>query len=527
MPAFIERFGGAVERFGQRLAGKPTSASAAIGTVFGASSHDRLAQYRLREMLYDNEEWLPTSRGGQLENILQGELGKSPDACRGVQVPGYIFPFARIVDAHQRLIPGVWGDGVKIAPTFRGRPVHPKLLDATVDPVGTTWKNSHLNTEKSSLLYMGPNYGTVGLRAVYEPADRPEDRRVSVHLIHPGTIAAYRRNLRGNVTYIRLESVEEDPDGSTHRIVEVMTEESFSRTRDGIEKLTPAQRRNPFPWVPVVVILHKSKTPGQLFGDHCYRGLERPVMGVNWSLANLLRSADQYAFAQVFMAAEGDAPVRVVLGNNVVLYNKLSKDGPRPEVQLLVPDIDFAGALSVIQEVRQEMRNSYPLMAMTEMKDLANQSGESKRQSMLAAKAILENVRPNYIDPVVQVMGMCHAYGILNSIPAYDVGTGLGTVDAADRAHGGGTGPAAFDLLLDDVIAETPDDAIVNTTSRYAEIEKKIAIAGDVMGERERLRLVGYDAPMIDRLLGERALDDVQKALAGGGATIGGNGEPE
>jgi hypothetical protein len=319
----------------------------------------------------------------------------------------------------------------------------------------------------------------------------------------------YEEDTRGNVTRVRLEYTIVMGFADDARDVEVVEEfdrESFSRTYDGVEQLTPEQQRNEMGFCPYVIYRHRG-TKG--WGRPCHDGTLPLIDATNWTITNQGESIYEFIWPKWFFTAGGPKPESIPLGRTEALYVATSADAPNPSATAIVPQIDHAGCQKFIEDRKREIRERQPETALGSLDTLSGLSGESYAKLLLACEERVMSARVNLQHALKRAIAMAFSYQIANRMA--DFGTGLGTREAADRAFN--DGKLAFSFKTQPALPLTAADKIQQVDMQTAERTKNFADAAAAqrlgVDEEEVLRIAGFDEEKIVEILVRRRSADV------------------
>jgi hypothetical protein len=129
-------------------------------------------------------------------------------------------------------------------------------------------------------------------------------------------------------------------------------------------------------------------------------------------------------------------------------------------------------------------------------------------QVLKPVEAAVLRARRTYESSVISALQIALSSGVLLGL--WDLGTGKGTADAADRAYDDGQGVEAFRFADRPAIAPTPQQQLVTAQASVADKQAKATLAKTavVVSDRERLRLAGYSDADIEVIESEKAEQD-------------------
>lgn len=423
---------------------------------------------------------------GNLVGILR-TLGKPSDADAPPIIP-YYNPVPAIVGCYSNALGGRLGRDLKVE-----TPAQDPLPKATDDAISRIWRWSNLDTRLGEFTEMLSNQGTVGIR-VASDGDR-------VHLIFdpPSIIAEWEEDSRGNVVWVVLEytGYEQPAPFQPEQPVEVAAfygRDRFSVTVGGKERLTPEQQINTLGVCPYVIARHQRRN-GSRWGVHAYEGSENAIHGINWSLSQLDEATARAINETVFMAGAGEAPTEVALGRLTAMYVKLAAGIPAPELKYIVPQLAIGETGDSIIRNVELLWTRQPQLILNAMKLLSGVSGETLAQMLKPVESEIERARRLYEDAMVRAVMIAESVGIVDGL--WNLGTGTGSKEAADRAYDDGQGKSAFAFKDRPLLPPTVYQKIQQATADTAEQLAKFTVAAaasKVVGDREEiLRIAGYD----------------------------------
>jgi hypothetical protein len=510
----LSNFGNGLGRTAQGIyarlfAGYTTSPAARDVGGGGASGREsRLSKeaYRVRDLMLDGTVYAPrrgTAGGGYLWDI-QRALGKPCDADAPPILP-YYNPVPAVVGCYQNAVGGRLGEELKVEDP-NGDP----LKRAVEDAIRRVWRWSNLDASLEELTTLVANQGTAGIRVVSEGGPDP---RVYLRFDHPGAIADAEEDARGNLVNVllRYQTYFQENLGDPYTPVEVeelIGKQRHSQLIGGVQQLEADQQRNALGVCPYVVIRHARRT-GEFFGRHAYDGSEMPIHGINWGLSQVDEATARAINETVFMAGAGDAPDEMQLGRLTAMYVKLSNGVPAPEMKYIVPQLAIGETGESIVRNVELLYTRQPELILNALKLLSGTSGETLAQVLKPVEAAVLRARRMYESAIVSAVQIALSAGVLLGL--WDLGTGTGTADAADRAYDGGQGPEAFRFADRPALPPTPQQMLTTAQASVADKQAKATLAKSAVAvsDRERLRLAGYTDAEIEQIESEKADQDV------------------
>lgn len=448
-----------------------------LGDIDGKMDGDQSARnhrYAFNTSFLENRVYHLAANGGFREQIFKEAFGLdcTPD---GLKLVGAYNPITAIVAAYQNVFRGVFGKELKVDDEVNGQPVNALLNDEKNSPVAKLWRWSNLDTEKEQLQTWAANLGTVGIRVVAQNDEAPEKRRVFLQFDHPAAIYDFEQDDRGNVTEIELRY--EDWQGPLSkrekvRVREIITKDKFRKEIDGRSVLEPDQKKNELGVCPYVILRHRAQGSG--FGRWAYSGSEDIIHWINWLITNQGESVMEHNWPNWFAAAGGNAPVEISIGKRKVAYCKTTPDTPPPIFQPLVADLDQEGTLKFWNELVDRLHERQPELATVAMKVLSGQSGETIAKLQQPAESAIKKARAQYEHAVIRALQIGLSEGIRMSL--WELGTGMGSAEAADKAYQSGKEDFAFTERT--ALPMTPFDQITQADANVAEDKAKATMAG-------------------------------------------------
>lgn len=502
MPTLTDRIYSAGRDFVRRVSGNGAPAPLASASAW--------SDYDLRDMLYAGSIYRLTADGGALRDVLRslGRPCRSQDEAK-YPIRGYYNPVPAIVEFYSNAFGGQLGRDLKVADEVNGRKVRPAMADA----VRQVWRWSNLDNRLREYTSLGANQGTVGIRVVVRPGPEP---RVYLDFDDPRFIRNAVLDHRGNVetVYLEYSTPVFDVDGretGTEPVEEVISKFGFSLKVGGKETLSAEQQRNDLGVAPYVLVRHLT-TPGEVFGRHAYFGTEPAIHGINFGLSQLDESVVAHVWPYLFATAPAKKPEKFTTNRYTLIYSQTREGMPPPTFDAMVPELDFAGTLEHLKGLMDRVRDKQPQVVLNELSLLSNISGETLAQVKSAARAESRRARTVYEDGAIRAVQIAVSLGIFNRVPGFELGTGAGTKEAADRAFGGGDGPEAFAFAdrpeLPPTVYEKIQQAKADVSDRVekfalASAAKKVGVSG-----REVWRLADYTEDQIEAMEEEIAEQD-------------------
>lgn len=458
-----------------------------VTSAYSASEYE-VRDWMLAGTVYNRSR----SRNGNLDAILRS-LGK-PCGVDAPPIIGYYNPVPAIVGCYANALGGTLGQELELL-TPDGDPL-PKAVD---DAVSRVWQWSGLNGGLNEFTDLLANQGTVGIRVA------SLEGKVYLKFDPPEIINDFEEDARGNTVWVNLVYTGYEYDESG-REKAVQVDAFFSRDTisirvDRVERVAADDQRNDLGVCPYRIARHLRRA-GKKWGVHAYEGSELPVHGINWGLSQLDEGVARAINETVFMAGAGDSPTQVQLGRLTAMYVKLAQGIPAPELQYIVPQLKLGEAGESFARNVEMLWTRQPELILNALKLLSGVSGETLAQVLKPVEAAVKRARTNYESSIVASLQIALSVGVVNGL--WNLGTGIGTKDAADRAYDDGQGVEAMVFQPRPLLPPTPQgqlvDAQVSTADQLAKFTLATTARGVIGDPEELLRLAGYDKKDIKRL---------------------------
>lgn len=453
-----------------------------------------------------------TGRGSYQTSILHA-LGKPCDDAP--PIINYYNPVPAIVGCYANALGGRLGEELEVE-TPDGEP----LQDVVSDAIGRLWKWSGLDTSLETFTTLLANQGSAGIKIVSVGGDSP---RVYLRYVHPRDIDDAIEDDRGNLTGVRLKyaGLSESPLGeqpTVTEVIETLDKERFSIMVDGVEQLEGDAGVNELGVCPFVLARH-TRRHGDFYGRHAYEGSENAIHSYNWALSQLDEATARAINETVFMAGAGDKPSEVQLGRLTAMYVKLTAGIPAPELKYIVPQLAIGEVRDTIVQNIELLYTRQPELILNALKLLSGTSGETLLQVLRPVEAAVLRARRLYEDAKVRSIQIGLSAGIMLGL--WNLGTGTGTREAAERAYDDGQGPEAFRFADRPALPETPQVRLINAQAAVAEQKEKFNLAAAaqkiVNDPKELLTLAGYDEAEATRLASIKPAPDPNAPQNGNG----------
>lgn len=505
--AGLERAGTGIYR---RLAGFTTAPALRNGATSGNVIGSRLQTqaYDVREQMLAGTVY--AKYGGYHNDILKA-LGKPCDYVNSEgetvyqpPITPYYNPVPAIVGCYANALGGRLGEELKLE-----QPNGDPLDDAVADAIARIWRWSNLDTKLEELTTLAANQGTAGIRIVAEDGDSP---RVYLQFDKPSRIKDAEEDTRGNLvnvllTYQTYYSEQLGIDPQEYAVKELIGKDAHSVLVGNTQQLEPDQLENALGVCPYVLMRHTRRTD-DFFGRHAYEGSENAIHGINWALSQLDEAAARAISETIFMTGAGDRPDSLQLGRFTAIYVKLAQGVPQPGLEHIVPQLAIGEMGESIARNVEFLWVRQPELILNSLKILSGTSGETMAHARFSVEAAVMRARRSYEDALIRAIQIGLSAGIMLGL--WDLGTGTGTREAADRAYDDGQGPEAFRFADRPALPETPQQQLVKAQASVAEQQAKATLAKSLSGVsgRERLRVQGYSDDDIEQMEEEIAEQD-------------------
>lgn len=432
---------------------------------------ERKEVYELLHNYYFNQVYNRGEYGGSLDyvNELLGEA-----AAR--DLAPYINPIEQVIELYaQNTFRGNFGDEITIAEKVgtkrNSRPVNEKILD----PLEQIWEWSNINGEKDRYARIASLYGTAGIRVVARvgadyPFDAIADRRVYLQFEHPGVIEDYVEDARSNVTQIltehriqegdlnikkdestrdwhiyrmlmnktRFETIRDDKPynntGITRRSIDDGYRYNDAQETTESDENSFATYDNIYGFVPYVLAFFR-KHEGK-WGAWSFAGSEQLIDRINALCSHINRQIHRHVNATWMVTTSGDEPEEFHFGGNrVLLITRNPEQTADTTVEPLIANLSLSEAIEQLKFLVTILADKLPELKAVMGEYLSNQSGETIAQLRKPAEDKLQAFRANCEASLIKAQKMALSVGIV--LGCWDVGTGQGTVEAANAAYRG------------------------------------------------------------------------------------------
>ena len=399
----------------------------ATGNDARPAAADRRAAFDAWQAYYDNSIYEPISGGGQREQV-NATLGNAAAA----DLAGLYNPVAEVVDLYQHVFGGAFlpSDTApgEDEPTDIRAVARSPLVPPALDRV---WQWSNLDVAKQQLCRLAPLHGTCGLRVVAVNDADPLRRRVYLKPEHPRVITDVEQDTRGNVTAIILEYEVTEGIGDAQQVIAVREELDKAEFRIYRQNRLSSAEANALGVVPYVLLRHTDT--GDAFGLNAFYRARSPIDRLNALMTHINTQIHDHVKVDWFIAAAGAAPTRLELTGRNVIYVDTSKSTQTPTVLPMVAPLNLADSISQVNMLIGQIENRLPELKATSGVYLSGQSGETIAQLRAPAEHRIGLARTGYEDALIRAQQIALSWGIL--IGLWDLGTGMGSVEAAERAY--------------------------------------------------------------------------------------------
>lgn len=403
---------------------------------------ERKQLYDLWTGYFDNSVYDRTAEGGQ-RDLINASLGNAWSS----DLAGLYNPVSEVVDLYLHIFGGSFGDEIRA-----------ESQNAAVLPaLAQVWEWSNINIEKRRICRMPATYGLCGLRIVARDAPAPANRRVYIRAEHPNTIRDMILDDRGNVETIQLEydiTAGLAEDAETLTIRELLEKDRIRTWRvngsivqpfdiggfiaDGMPvseinayaRVEGADYPNALGVTPYVICYHDQGNDE--WGRNCFYKARVAIDRYNSLISHTDIQIHEHVRATWLVAASGAAPEEFDFSGRKVIYVDQRQGGTPPMVQALVANLDLNGAIAQSKVQLDAIEDKLPELKATAGRFLSGQSGETVAELRKPAEEKIQAARDLSEDALVRAQKIALSWGIL--LELFDLGTGMGTREAADRA---------------------------------------------------------------------------------------------
>lgn len=385
---------------------------------------DRVDTYRMNDAYYDNYVYDTLLNGGFRETINE-QLGNP----RTTILSGMFNPVSEIVDVYQNVFAGGFGDEIIAEPGDQATAID--------EPLKQIWRWSNMDQEKLLICKYAALHGTVGIRIVAESPDDPARRRIYIKAEHPRIIRDVQLDRRGNVEAILLEyddaeGLDENKVVTTYR--ELLTKEEFTvwivehnvpRLKDGY----PIP--NELGVVPYVLLNHMPS--GSDWGLNAFYRSRPLIDRINYLQAHINLQIHRHVRAKLAIAASSAPPTEIPMDDTSIAFFNTTSGGSPPVFQWLIAPLNLADAITQEGVLKVQVADKQPELKALAGEFVPDQSGETVIQLRKPAESLIKATRAIYEDALVRVDMLALSMGIVHGF--WDLGTGSGTRESADRAY--------------------------------------------------------------------------------------------
>ncbi len=433
---------------------------------------------------------------------------------RGIWSPGMKAirnPANRTVEFYaSKLWPGVLPDALPIDTEN----------DRIIDPIEQLWTWSNWGAQKQVAARWLATLGDLFIKvSQIDPAATRREKRVYMELIHPSHVVEFDTDVRGYLTYVRIDVPQTEREGDKtkeYTLTEVWDKERFRRwkhtkgenteTRSlGTPETELPLRSFGIDFVPVVHA--KFRDTGQERGagafthaldkiDEANRMATRLHQmlfrnnNVTWAVSSGALDKDGRPLPAPRLGKEGEngtvSPGEIAIGDDVfVRLPGLATLSP------LVPNLNYAAALEILQDHMQEIEKDLPELAYYRLRELNQISGVAVRTLLSDAIDRLLEARGNAENALVRANQM-----------ALTIGANAGLF----RDLGGDYASGAFDHAFEEreviPMTETEEAMAQRMNAETVAVKRTLGVS-----ERQGLDELGYTEEEIVRMEGERSTD--------------------
>lgn len=379
-----------------------------------------------------------------------------------------------------------------------------------VEPIERVWKWSNWGMQKQVAARQMAIYGDLFIKV-----SQTEDRsRVNFEVIKPEYVVDFDTDLRGYVTYARIDvpiNVREGDKLVEHTHVEVWDKELYRRWEiRGTASSEVGSLGTPSEEIPIrqwgldfVPLVHaKFRDVGDLRGHGSFTHALDKIDEANRQSTRLHQmlfrhNKPTWALSAIGQDAAGrPLPPPVMKGTDGVVSATSVKISDEEFVSLpgnstllsMVPDVNYADALAVLQDMMAEIGRDLPELAYYQLREMNTISGVAVRTLLSDAIDRLLEARGNAEGGLVRANQMALTIGAHAGLFA-DLG---GTYESGDFDH-------SFEER--DVISLTEDE---QARVERQESDTRLVRMQVGISQRQALEELGYDAEDIERMVVER-----------------------
>lgn len=297
-------------------------------------------------------------------------------------------PFARAVDVDAGLIPGGWSFPVDDPKAEAWKAAQDALFDA-----------SNWDTEGVLFVHYGAVYGVSGLRVSdadgysISPADPTRFMLVRAGLYsQKPDLAFWVENMK-------------DESGKEYEYAEVITDATITTFKNGEPYSYDGKdsvRENTLKIIPIVECLHIKD--GTELGECTYQKAIVLLNETNDMATRLLSIIKKHDEPQTVVA--GAEPTDLQRGSDIAWFLPAGADA-----EFLASDIDIAGVLEFIREIKTGVHDALPELSFDELKKSGQVATQTLELQLMELIIKIKRTRPNYDRCMVKAMQIVGAAG--------------------------------------------------------------------------------------------------------------------
>ena len=290
-------------------------------------------------------------------------------------------PFARAVDVDAGLIPGGWSFPVDDPKAEAWKAAQDALFDA-----------SNWDTEGVLFVHYGAVYGVSGLRV--SDADG-----YSISPADPTRFMLVRTGLYSKKPDLAfwVEKMK-DENGKEYEYAEVITDATITTFKNGepysYDGKEPV-RENTLGVIPIVECLHIKD--GTELGECTYQKAIVLLNETNDMATRLLSIIKKHDEPQTVVT--GAEPTDLQRGSDIAWFLPAGADA-----EFLASDIDIAGVLEFIREIKTGVHDALPELSFDELKKAGQVATQTLELQLMELIIKIKRVRPNYDRCMVEAM---------------------------------------------------------------------------------------------------------------------------
>lgn len=330
--------------------------------------HARQAEFANRRAYFD---------GTMYNRVLWLVDGMSSPLARGIR-PLYL-PCARAVHVDAGIVPGLWS----LAPS----------VEKFAPALKQVFAMSRWDTEGVLFVHYGAMLGNSGLRVSY----LTEGKRVMITPLDPSCFMLVRSSAYSQGTdFAMVVESRIDATGKPFEYAEVLTPDQVHTFRDGAPFAyddRKASYMHELGAVPVVECQHLNV--GKAIGDCAFSKAMLLLDSVNELASNLRSVIEAYKDPQTAIIGvdpmDDDVGARVAPTRSNAWYLPMGADA-----KFLVPNLNIAGTLAFIKDMREQVEKSMPELAFDEITRTQAVATSTVELQLLELVLTVRRVRPNY-----------------------------------------------------------------------------------------------------------------------------------